>query len=109
LDLDGEILVQEGGYWVKVEVRACGRSPQVPHGVSYSLTLHDRYGKRVLGFDNAHAPPKRGKRFAARRVEYDHWHPDGRSIEVYEYTDAGQLLQDFFTAVDLMLKSLGVI
>ncbi len=107
-DLDGEVLVQEGGYRVKVEARLCETSPHVPHGVSYSLTLHDRYGKRVLGFDNAHAPPKQGKRFAARRVEYDHWHPDGRAIAVYEYADAGQLLTDFFAAVDRILKSLGV-
>jgi len=44
LDLDGEILVQAGGYWVKIEAHTCEASPQVPHGISYSLTLHDRYG-----------------------------------------------------------------
>jgi Family of unknown function (DUF6516) len=108
-DLDGEILVQEGGYWVKIEARTCMASPQKPHGISYSLTLHDASGERVLGFDNAHAPPKERKGFTARRVEYDHWHPDGRTIEAYEFTDAGKLLEDFFGAVDRVLTDKGVI
>ncbi len=108
LDLDGEILVQEGGYWVKIEARTCRATPLVPHGIRYSLTLHDRYGRRVLGYDNAHAPPKKRRGFSARRAEYDHWHPDGRTIEVYEFTDAGQLLEDFFAAVDRVLTDRGV-
>lgn len=109
LDLDGEILVQAGGYWVKIEAHTCEASPHVPHGISYSLTLHDRYGDRVLGFDNAHAPPRGRKTFAARRVEYDHWHPDGRTIEAYDFTDAGRLLEDFFAAVDDILTDRGLI
>ena len=77
----------------------------MPHGIDYSLTLHDKYGKQVLGFDNAHAAPKEGGRFSSRRVEYDHWHPDARTIEVYEFTDAGKLV--FFAAVGRMLKDGG--
>ena len=107
LDLDGEIIVQDSGYWVKIEARRRDPSPRVPHGIDYSLTLHDKYGKRVLGFDNAHAAPKKSGRFSPRRVEYDHWHPDGRSIEVYEFTDAGKLVEDFFAAVDRILKDGG--
>ncbi len=57
LALDGEVLVQEGGYWVKIEARQMARSREVRHGIRYSLTLHDSSGVRVLGFDNAHAPP----------------------------------------------------
>ncbi len=36
----------------------------MPHGIRYALTLHDRYGTRLLGFDNAHAvkPPMRMKK-----------------------------------------------
>lgn len=71
-------------------------------------TLHDDNGKRILGFDNAHAAPKEGGRFAARRVEYDRWHPDGRQIRTYEFSDAGKLLEDFFAAVDRLLKERGV-
>lgn len=107
LDLDGEILVQAGGYWVKIEARTCDASPQVPHGLSYSLTLHDGSGERVLGFDNAHGIPKR-KGLSTQRVDYDHWHPDGRTIQVYEFTHAGELLKDFFAAVDRALTEKGV-
>lgn len=108
LDLDGEVLIQESGYWVKIEARVCAATPQVPHGVSYSLTLHDVHRDRVLGFDNAHSLPRKRRGFSARRVEYDHWHPDGRTIEAYEFTDAGKLLEDFFAAVDRVLKGRGV-
>lgn len=108
LDLDGEILVQAGGYWAKIEAHTCKVSPQVPHGISYSLTLHDRYGERVLGFDNAHAPPKGRKGFSTRCVQYDHWHPDGRTIEAYEFSDPGKLLEDFFAAVDRILTARGI-
>jgi hypothetical protein len=55
LDLDGSILEQENGYWIKVQVWRVEVSDLVPHGIRYSLTLHDRYGMRVLGYDNAHA------------------------------------------------------
>jgi len=107
LDWDGEVIVQDRGYWVKIEARRRDRSRQVPHGFDYSLTLHDKYGKRVLGFDNAHAAPKKGGQFSPRRVEYDHWDRDGRTIEVYEFTDAGKLVEDFFAAVDQMMKDGG--
>ncbi|MGN6740557.1 hypothetical protein [Dyella sp.] len=81
-------------------------SDHVPHGVRYALTLHDRYGTRLLGFDNAHAvkPPKR-KRFAGRRVTYDHRHRHARDKGVpYEFTSAQQLLEDFFHKVDRVLE-----
>lgn len=67
-----------------------------------------RYGERVLGFDNAHAQLKERKGFSTRRVEYDHWHPDGRTIEAYEFADAGKLLEDSFAAVDRFLREKGV-
>ncbi len=61
LDLDGSILEQEGGYWIKIEARRVPSSEHAMHGIRYSLTLHDKYGIRVLGYDNAHAvkPPKK--------------------------------------------------
>ena len=38
-------------------------SKDLPHGIRYSLTLHEPYGKNVLCYDNAHAvkPPKKFK------------------------------------------------
>ena len=75
LDLDGSILEQEGGYWIKIEVRRIPPSVDAQHGIRYSLSLHDKYGTRVLGYDNAHAvkPPKKFK-FAGQRLPYDHRH-----------------------------------
>lgn len=60
LDLDGSILEQGGGYWIKIDAARIPGSPEVPHGIRYSLTLHEPYGRRILGYDNAHAvkPPK---------------------------------------------------
>jgi hypothetical protein len=63
LDLHGSILDQGGGYWIKIEAWTVEVSNAVPHGIRYSLTLHEPYGKRLLGYDNAHAikPPKKFK------------------------------------------------
>jgi hypothetical protein len=72
LDLGGSILEQEGSYWIKIEVRRVPLSPNAPQGIRYSLTLHDRLGTRVLGYDNAHAvkPPNKFK-FAGQRLAFD--------------------------------------
>lgn len=105
LDLHGEVLIQDGGYWIKIEAWTIPPTQGVPHGIRYSLTLHDPGGVRVLGYDNSHAvnPPKKG--FAGRRLEYDHVHKHARDKGVpYEFSDAGQLLTDFFEEVDKVLK-----
>jgi hypothetical protein len=62
LNLDGEIFPMDSGYWTKFEAYRVNPEPYMPHGVRYSLTLHDRYNRRVLGFDNAHAvkPARKG-------------------------------------------------
>jgi hypothetical protein len=50
LDLDGIVIEQLGGYWAKFEVKKLIDSTEErPHGIRYSLTLHDRYGSRILG------------------------------------------------------------
>ena len=54
LDLNGMCIAQEGGHWVKFDVFEVIPSPHIPHGISYSLTLHNKYNQRVMGFDNAH-------------------------------------------------------
>lgn len=55
LNLNGEIFPMDNGYWTKFEAFWVSPNQHVPHGVRYSLTLHDRYNRRVLEFDNAHA------------------------------------------------------
>jgi hypothetical protein len=73
--LHNEIDDQSNGFWIKIEAWRVDANEHVPHGIRHALILHDRYGTRLLGFDNAHAvkPPKR-KRFAGRRLAYDHRH-----------------------------------
>src|SRR5438874_6863183 len=56
LELNGQVLVLDpaGGHWVRFVVTRVPRSPQKPHGIDYSLTLHGPNGERLVGFDNAH-------------------------------------------------------
>lgn len=106
LDLDGSILEQEGGYWIKIEVCRIPLSEYAHHGLRYSLTLHDKYGTRVLGYDNAHAvkPPKKFK-FAGQRLPYDHRHRTSSDKGVpYAFESAHRLLEDFFSEVDRVIK-----
>lgn len=54
LNLDGEIFPMENGYWTKFETYRVEPNENIPHGICYSLSLHDRNKARVIGFDNAH-------------------------------------------------------
>ena len=83
-------------------------TPEKPHGLDYSLTLHDENGERLVGFDNAH-PVRRTRGPAGRRRRIkDHKHRL-RTIRPYDYKDAGTLLADFWQEVDAMLNERGVI
>lgn len=44
LDLDGYIIDQDGGYWVKIEAAVQESTVGRPHGIKYSLSLHEPYG-----------------------------------------------------------------
>ena len=106
LDLDGSVLEQEGGYWIKIEARQVPVPEHALHGIGYSLTLHDKYGNRVLGYDNAHAVklPKKFK-FAGQRLPYDHRHRTSSDKGVpYAFESAHRLLEDFFSEVDRIIK-----
>ena len=103
--LDGESFVADkaGKMWVKFDVKAVEVSAHRPHGIKYSLTLHDEDGERILGFDNAH-PVKEGTGSGAQtRIEYDHKHKGDR-IRFYLYADASTLLSDFWQEVELILQ-----
>jgi len=105
LDLNGLTLVvdPEGGHRVRFVVNQVPVTPEKPHGLDYSLTLHGRNGERLVGFDNAHAVgrPKRGR-------PQDHRHRI-RTVKPYEYRDAASLLADFWAEVDSVLKERGVL
>ena len=106
LALDGEIIQQEGGFWVKITAKRIDPSTGRPHGIKYSLSLHEASGRRVLGFDNAHAITE-GRGYRHRQViEYDHEHTLKNQVIPYDYQGAEQLMVDFWGAVDAAIDTL---
>jgi len=100
LDLDGvQYVIGTEGYWVRFVVRRVPADIGRPHGLNYSLTLHDGDGQRLVGYDNAH-PVGRGP-------EHDHRHGPGR-VRPYAYRDAATLLSDFWADVEAVLRERGV-
>lgn len=88
---------------MKFEVKQVSASPEKPHGLDYSLTLHDSANRRLLGFDNAHSVREGSGPGARTRIEYDHQHK-GKRVQFYDYSSALDLLTDFWNEVDLILK-----
>ena len=101
LDLNGTVMVIDpsGQHWVKFIVNRVPKSPERPHGLNYSLTLHTANGERLVGFDNAHS--------IAKKTKNDHKHRL-HSTKSYEYSDATALLVDFWNEVEITLKQKGV-
>ena len=110
LDLDGQVYVVDptSNHWVKFSVKRVAPSPERPHGLSYSLTLHTEDGERLVGFDNAHHVRTSNRPGGRLRKQHDHKHRL-RSIRPYEYEDATALLSDFWNEIDAVLKERGVI
>lgn len=109
LAYDGRKHFLASGYFLKFEVRQVEKSNRVPHGIAYSLTLHDPTGERILGFDNAHPVAHSGSKFVKPAEEADHWHrtanDEGRP---YVFVSVEKLLEDFFAEVERTLGELGV-
>lgn len=108
LDLDGirYPVDEEGKYWVKFEAKRVEATSERPHGLKYSLTLHDENNERILGFDNAHPVEEKSGPGARTRVQYDHRHA-GERIRFYDYSDAGSLVTDFWNEVNAFLEKEG--
>lgn len=114
LFLDGTtyVLDRDGAYWVRIEVKRVPPSPQKPHGLDYSLTLHgpesgDPRDTRLVGFDNAHEVRAQAGP-GGKREAWDHKHRF-RTVRPYDYADAASLLADFWKAVDEVLAERGVL
>lgn len=90
-------------HWVKFEVKRTPATSERPHGLAYSLTLHDESGVRLLGFDNAHAIREGSGPGARTRIELDHRHT-GETVRFYVYRDAATLLADFWGQVESILE-----
>jgi len=99
---------QEGGFWIKYEVSTVKTTVERPHGIKYSLTLHDPQGQRIFDIDNAHRPNKRRGPAArsSRPRAADHMHRGGR-VYTYVFKDAETLLADFDKGVNAALKKQG--
>lgn len=108
LSLDGTEYTEENGYWYKIEAFKVEPTRERPHGIRYSLTLHDNYNQRIFGFDNAHAvKTKKHGYYAGTIVSYDHVHRSIKDKGVpYEFENAQQLLNDFLNEVNSILSKL---
>jgi hypothetical protein len=109
LALDGEVFVidPESGFWVQFRARRVPVTEAKPHGIDYSLTLHDRDGERLAGFDNAHSVAPRAGPSGRKRGAFDHKHRMS-TARPYDYSDAATLLEDFWAEVDAVLDEKGV-
>lgn len=103
LELDGYSYVEDDGHWAKFEVRLVEPSPEIPHGIRYNFTYHDKYNNRLIGFDNAHAVKLKKKKFGGRKVTWDHKH-DRERVRVYEFETPDQLVENFYKAIDKLKK-----
>ncbi|WP_418641067.1 toxin-antitoxin system TumE family protein [Sulfurimonas sp. ST-27] len=103
LNLHGEVFPMDSGYWVKFEAYQIEPSKTIPHGIRYSLTLHDKNNHRVIGYDNAHSF-KSSKKYGANKETYDHIHKQ-MDIVAYEFESASQLLEDFWKSVDYYMEN----
>lgn len=102
--MNGEVHDAGGGLWYQIKAQKVEQTTNRPHGIRYSLTLHDRDNTRIFGIDNAHRleKPRKGPGYK-RIIKFDHQH-DGKKIKIYEYRSACDLLEDFFDRLDRELK-----
>ncbi len=110
LDLDRQVFVVDakGRYWVRFFVNRVASTPERPHGLKYSLTLHGPGDGRLIGFDNAHPVRQSRGPGGKARGPLDHKHRM-ETVRPYRFKDAATLLEDFWAEVDKLLRERGVI
>jgi hypothetical protein len=109
LAFDGRIHHLEEGYWIKFKIKRVKATKERPHGLSYSFTLHDPEGARLVGFDKAHGVSVRGSRFRHPPPASDHWHrTENDPGRPYEFKDVETLIDDFFSEVERKLAERGI-
>ena len=97
------------GFWVSIKAFLVEPSDGRPNGINYTLTLHRPGGHRILGYDNAHAPPA-GSGPAQRSVrqgrswDHRHWR---ETTQFYEFASPAKLLEEFWDDVKALLKEEG--
>lgn len=109
LAFNGRIHWLEQGYYLKFEIKRVEVTELRPHGLSYSFTLHDPDGERILGFDNAHTVRPKGAKYKKAPAAADHWHrTSGDKGRPYKFQNAEKLLEDFFAEVRRVLTEHGI-
>ena len=106
LSLDGThfIIHEQLQAWVKFSVLKVAVTANRPSGIRYSLSLHNKKGKRVMGFDNAHQVDTLGNKKSIRAA-FDHWHRTEHDVgRPYHYVSAAKLLEDFWHEVDQLIN-----
>ena len=108
LNLHGQVYVIDdaSGVWVGFVVRRVAATVDRPHGLDYSLTMHQRDGERLVGFDNAH-PVRSSAGPGGRTGGRDHKHRL-KTVRLYEYRDAASLLADFWDEVFSVCREMGI-
>lgn len=104
LDLNDEVFFLDSGCWVKFEVKLVKATPSIPHGIRYSLTLHDKFNQRMLGYDNAHAVKPKKKKYGCRKLTWDHKHKQD-VVDAYEFASVSKLVDDFWNDVETLLAN----
>lgn len=111
LDLHRQKIGYDNGYWVTIRAISVEADEGRPHGLQYSLTLHDENDDRVLGYDNSHGvdvatgPARKSKRV----MPYDHIDRRGKRSVPYKFTTPFKLVEDFFADVERILKEEGLL
>lgn len=107
LELDGVEYCIMADYWVKFSAKKITPNQHRPFGIKYSLTMHNGYGTRLVGFDNAHLANIKRKKYTAKRIVWDHKHNRG-VVSDYDFNSASQLIEYFWTLVDQVLLEEGI-
>lgn len=109
LAFDGREHHYPDGYFVKFEIKRIDPTPERPHGLRYSFTLHGPEGTRLIGFDNAHTVAPLGGRYKKKPETADHWHrTESDPGRPYRFVSAEQLVDDFFDEVERVLTHHGI-
>ena len=106
LSLDGThfIINETLQMWVKFSVIKVQPTIYRPWGIRYSLTLHNKKGERLMGFDNAHQVEALGNKKSLQPTFY-HWHRTQHDAgRPYHYVNAIKLLEDFWREVDKQIN-----
>ena len=102
LNGDRYFVDEKGEFEVVFKVVGVEVTPQVPHGLKYTLMLLNAKGDRIVCFDNAHAVKKGSGPGKKRTKQFDHKHI-GNRVTPYDFKDALTLLEDFWAEVDKRL------